>query len=201
MKNFFLAIILAFLASCGVADVASAGGNTISHHNTYVEGGGGGQGGAGGVGIGVGGNSNSNSSANAGAASASGSASSSSLTYNEARQDYSDTYEDYTPNAYAPSVNTTVPCLVPITAGVGIPGVAVSGGSGVIDQGCEDREIIRLGLASGDTKTQRLANTALRVQLGDLLVRQEQARLESDLKEEKQHEDAATASAYGWFAE
>lgn len=49
-----------------------------------------------------------------------------------------------TPDPYAPTINATVPCLVPLTVGGVGPGVGISFGSGSLDEGCELRETARL---------------------------------------------------------
>lgn len=49
-----------------------------------------------------------------------------------------------TPDPYAPTINATVPCLVPITGGLVVAGFGGSIGSGALDGGCELRETARL---------------------------------------------------------
>lgn len=49
-----------------------------------------------------------------------------------------------TPDPYAPTINATVPCLVPITGGLVVAGFGGSIGSGTLDGGCELRETARL---------------------------------------------------------
>lgn len=88
-----------------------------------------------------------------------------SVTYNEAKQDYSNTYEEYATAAYAPSINATVPCAIPVTGGLQLPGVGgLSGGSAYVDEGCELRETVRLGL-TGDAQSRDMANAVLQQQL------------------------------------
>lgn len=202
MKNLIALIITIGLTTCGFTDVAHARNdgevNGAGCVNNCGRGGNGGSGGAGGVGIGVGGaGGSSSSSSSAAAVSGSSSGAAANLNYIEAQQDYSDTYEDYTPSAYAPSINSTTPCLVAVTGGVGVPGLSVSGGSGVIDQGCEDREVIRLGLASSSKRTQDLANRLLQARLTDVLVRDEQEALEADIAAER----SADAGSWDSFRE
>ncbi len=105
-----------------------------------------------------------------------------STSYTEAKQDYNDMYEDYVSAAIAGNVQPTVPCLVPINAGVVVPAVgSISAGSGSIDRGCEMRETIRIGMSSGDTATQSMANAVLQNMLMDML--NEQAEVESPVVE------------------
>jgi len=105
-----------------------------------------------------------------------------STSYTEAKQDYNDMYEDYVSAAYAPSVQPTVPCLVPINGGVVVPAVgSISAGSGAIDRGCEMRETIRIGLSSNDPSTQSIANAVLQNMLVDML--NEQTEIETPVVE------------------
>lgn len=160
-------------------------------------GGQGGQGGAGGsalgvgvgIGVGIGNASASASSASAASSSAAAtvnssvsSAQSTSQSNNnsqnvyvqDTKQDYSDTYKKYTPTAVAPSINATTPCLIPISGAFGVPGLSVGGGSGVLDKGCEERELIRLGLASDHRDTWNLANTLLQARLAAVAQKDEE---------------------------
>ena len=105
--------------------------------------------------------------------------------------DTSDTYEKYTPNAYAPPVNATVTCLVPITGAFGIPGFTAGLGSGVIDVKCEEREAIRLGLESDNRDTNNLANQVLRNQL--FQIQKDQAK-----RADKEEEKSASGNAFKW---
>ena len=94
-----------------------------------------------------------------------------SQTMNYTESDRSDTYRKYTPSVAPPSIGTTVPCLVPISGGAGVPGFVASLGTGVLDEGCVERETIRLGLASDDKQTKDMANTALQSRLGSIIVK------------------------------
>ena len=105
--------------------------------------------------------------------------------------DTSDTYEKYTPNAYAPPVNATVTCLVPITGAFGIPGFTAGLGSGVIDVKCEEREAIRLGLESDNRDTNNLANQVLRNQL--FQIQKDQAK-----RADKEEDKSASGNAFKW---
>jgi len=92
------------------------------------------------------------------------------MQYNEAKQDYSNMYEDYAAPGYAPSINATVPCAIPVTGGLTLPGVGgLSGGSAYVDEECEVREAVRLGLSSNDAATQDLANQLLRAKLTGMM--------------------------------
>ena len=163
-------------------------GSTCSPEGADVGGGdvyNGGAGGSGvgiGVGVGVAGasssvfletkatnKSSSNSSATGGSSSSSSQSGSSTLNYNYTESDRGDTYKRYAPSVTAPSIGTTVPCLVPISGGVSVPTTGISFGSGVIDEECEVREVIRLGLVSEDPDTKLLANTALQKRLIDIV--------------------------------
>jgi len=119
-----------------------------------------------GVGIGMGGNASSRSSAMGGSAFVSNKqGNEQSLQYNEAKQDYSDTYKDYTAPGYAPSINATVPCAIPVTGGLTLPAaVGISGGSAYVDENCELRETVRLGLR-GDATSKALANRVIQQKL------------------------------------
>lgn len=154
------AIVLALALALGGAAMAGTDKDTgeVCQGSTCNSGGAGGQGGTGiGVGIGVG-------VAKASARASATQSNSQSMTYNEA----------YTPNAYAPTIGATVPCLVPISGGVGVPGASVSLGSGVIDTGCEQREVVRLGLSSSDAAVKAKANRVLENQLDAILAEDEE---------------------------
>jgi hypothetical protein len=125
-----------------------------------------------GVGVGVGisksvsaATSSSTSRSSASATGGAGGSASQTMNYTEAQQDYSKTYKKYTPTAVAPSINATTPCLIPISGALGVPGLSVGGGSGVLDKGCEERELIRLGLSSDNNDTWLLANRLLQTRL------------------------------------
>ena len=81
-----------------------------------------------------------------------------------------DTYEDYVSAAYAPSVQPTVPCMLPINGGIVLPALgSLSAGSGTIDVECERREAVRIGLASRDPQTQQMANQVMQNMLAKML--------------------------------
>lgn len=107
--------------------------------------------------------------------------------YNESdSMHYSGGYEvKNVPNAIAADISPTVPCAVPLTgAGSGV-GFGVSLGTAYIDEKCELRETVRLGLR-GDAESKRMANMVIRGQLQGYLDEQreeEMARVE-DLKAE-----------------
>lgn len=92
-----------------------------------------------------------------------------SQTFSYTESDRGNTYEDYTPNAVAPSIDPTVPCAIPVSMGVGVPGLAASGGTAYIDEGCEQRELIRIGLTSGNAAAEGKAAQLLNRQLDEAL--------------------------------
>lgn len=100
--------------------------------------------------------------------------------YNEAKQDFSNTYEDYRAPAYAPSVQATTPCLVPVNVGVS-GGIGVSFGSGVLDEGCEMRETARLGLLSDNASTRALADQVLQTKLRGYIVKRQPVQVDDPL--------------------
>jgi len=115
-----------------------------------------------------------------------------SMTYNEAQQDYSDTYKEYAAPAYAPSIDPTVPCAIPLTGGITVPGVGgLAGGSAYIDKGCEIREMVRLGM-QGDETSQRLANEVIQTELWNVLVEQS----EETIDEEKEQQTTKAVGGY-----
>ena len=177
--------------------------NHNRNNNTAFGGRGGDGGDALGVGIGIGKGGDANSSSNASSESmaiantraTSGSSAysdqsqdseqSNSQTMNYTESDRSDTYEDYTPSAYAPSINATVPCLVPISSGVGVPGFSGALGTGVVDTGCEQREIVRIALESEDPAVREKADLVLHYQLNEVL---------ATLQEDAEREEAVKAA-------
>ena len=81
-----------------------------------------------------------------------------------------DTYEDFVSAAYAPSVQPTVPCLLPMNGGIVLPAVgSLSAGSGTIDVECERRETARIGLGSADPQTRQMANTLMQNMLRNMI--------------------------------
>lgn len=134
--------------------------------------GGGGTGGTGGTG-GNGGNSSSNSSSDSQSSSSAGSStgnSSASVTVGgSGAADLGDTYKKYTPPGNAPSIDPTVPCAIPVALGIGVPGLSASGGSAYVDEGCNLRELIRIGLTSGVPTAKAKAATLLNRQLDEAL--------------------------------
>ena len=89
--------------------------------------------------------------------------------------DHKGTYDKYTPSAAAPSIDPTVPCAIPVTAGIGVPGLSASGGTAYIDEGCELRELIRIGLTSGNAVAEDKAAQLLNRQLDEALAESEEA--------------------------
>lgn len=65
------------------------------------------------------------------------------VSINEARERSSRTIYT-TPSARAPTIYPTVPCFEGKSVAIGLPWMSGSRGSGKIDQGCVEREIIRL---------------------------------------------------------
>jgi len=98
-----------------------------------------------------------------------------SMTYNESKQDYSNTYEDYTPSVAAPSMGVSAPCYVPVSVGVGIPGVVASGGTAYEDEACTRRELIRIGLQSGEANAMGKAAALLNRELDAALAENEES--------------------------
>lgn len=77
--------------------------------------------------------------------------------------------ERNTPDLGLSNVQPTIPCAIPVNAsGVG-QAFGIGFGTAYIDKPCEERELIRLGLASGDSNTNRLANVVLQKRLAEIL--------------------------------
>jgi len=89
---------------------------------------------------------------------------------NPGRVEYSGSYRvKNVPSAMAPSIDPTVPCAVPVSgAGSGV-GFGFSVGSAYIDKGCEQRELIRLGLTSGNPAAEDKAAALLNQELDNAL--------------------------------
>ena len=85
----------------------------------------------------------------------------------------SSSYENYTPPAYAPPANSTAPCYVGVSAGVGITGFSGSIGAFKYDEECEKRETIRLAQNSDNLEVRRLANEVLISKLKSFLKEEE----------------------------
>lgn len=95
------------------------------------------------------------------------------MTYNEADGvHYSGGYtvrQKNVPAVSAPSIDPTAPCAIPLSGGGSGVGFGVSFGSAYIDEGCEQRELIRIGLTSGNTKAADKAAKLLNRQLDEAL--------------------------------
>lgn len=72
--------------------------------------------------------------------------------YNEAKQDYSDTYEDYTPSAAAYAAPPSARCVITGGVGFGVPGISGSATGGVIDYICQALEVARAASLDPDAK-------------------------------------------------
>ncbi|MCB9020174.1 MAG: hypothetical protein H6546_07580 [Chitinophagales bacterium] len=94
-----------------------------------------------------------------------------SMTYNEADGvHYSGEYSvKNVPDAVAPSIDPTAPCAIPLTgAGSGV-GFSLGLGTAYVDVGCEMREVVRLGLMSGNAAVNAKANEVLSTELDKYL--------------------------------
>ena len=98
-------------------------------------------------------------------------------------------YKDYTPSVSAPRIDPTVPCAIPVSVGVGVPGFAASGGTAYVDTGCEQRELIRIGLTSGNVQAEAKAAALLNRQLdAALAANEESAAVASGRRDSSQRE-------------
>lgn len=197
------AILLAILLATGGAYAGtdkSTGevcqGSTCNSGGSGEPGGTGGQGGQGGAGGegGAGGSSVADSSSYAfSGATSSANSGSSTVTYYEAEGiHYSGGYElENVPSMALGGIDPTVPCAVPIEGTYSGVGIGVGLGTAYIDENCEMREIIRLGL-SGDRSSKNLANRLLRKELRSYLNGGEP-------KEEKVVQDVAVGNEGGYW--
>lgn len=95
------------------------------------------------------------------------------------------------PDLHAPSINPTVDCAIPyMGAGVG-SGWGLSLGSVYVDENCEMREMIRLGL-EGDAESNTLANKLIQMDLEDYIAKKTAA------KEEAKKEAETSDTTWAW---
>lgn len=89
-------------------------------------------------------------------------------------------YGDYTPNAYAPSVQATAPCYVGISAGVGVPGFSGALGTAYYDKECEVRETVRLGQVDSNPNVRAMASAVLYERLAQYMKPEEVEKEKQD---------------------
>jgi hypothetical protein len=77
--------------------------------------------------------------------------------------------ERNTPDLSLSNVQPTIPCAIPVNASGVATAFGLGFGTAYIDKACEERELIRLGLASGDSNTNSLANVVLQKRLAEIL--------------------------------
>jgi hypothetical protein len=93
------------------------------------------------------------------------------------------------PTAVAPSIDPTAPCAIPVSGGGSGVGFGVSFGSAYVDEGCEMRELIRIGLTSGNAVAEDKAAQLLNRQLDEALAESDEAVASGPVSE---------SSAWAW---
>jgi hypothetical protein len=112
---------------------------------------------------------------------------STSISYTEAKQDYSNTYEDYTPSAAGYAADPTATCIVTYGGGIGVPGFSGSVSGYAVDEVCQRLELVRSARGDQSAAVRQKASLIIEMMLDEELA-------EMDEDEEFQ---AAESGAYG----
>lgn len=97
------------------------------------------------------------------------------MTYNESsRMHYSGKYEVKTnPSMGLGGISPTAPCAIPVEGSYSGVGVGIGIGTAYVDKGCERRELIRMGLQSGNVEANGKAAALLNRDLDAALAEHE----------------------------